>query len=457
MRLWTAQRVPFLVSALGLMTFIALEFFAVTTVLPVVVADLHGEQWYALASAAAVVAGLLGMTLAGGWADRAGPRTPLAVGGVLFVTGIAVCAAAPHIAVFVFGRLMQGIGGGLNSVVIYVLIARRLPETLRPAMFALLSAAWLLPSMAGPLAAGTLAEATSWRIMFAIVSAGAALALAGLVVVTRTEGPLPAHQQGAGTSTRRRFGWALLAAGATLALHLGGQHGALSTTAVAVLLGLPALILAASRLLPAGTLRAARGAPRLIVVRAALGATTGATEVFLVLYMQSHRGLSATVAGLVIAVGATGWGLGAWFQGRRPTDAAADERLISTATLLVLCGPVAALAYTTGAAPLGVVVAGCVLMGAGLGVQYPRITSWTLRLAPAEQRGAYSSGLQAGENMVTATFLAFAGLLVTAVAAPGSFVLLNSIFAATVCLLVWLTWSLKATTKLRDAAVSVGR
>ncbi|NLS08895.1 MFS transporter [Nesterenkonia sp. MY13] len=425
------------------MTFIALEFFAVTTVLPLVVADLDGQQWYALASAGAVVTGLLGMILAGGWADRAGPRPPLVIGGILFVTGIVLCAAAPHISIFVLGRLLQGIGGGLNSVVIYVLIGRKLHEDLRPALFALFSAAWLLPSMAGPLAAGTLAELTSWRIMFGIVSIGAALSLIGLIRSTRTEKPL--ETSGSGAADRvllsRSMLWALLAAGAALALHLGGQSDGALTTVTALLLGGPLLMLAASRLLPAGTLRLVRGAPRLVVIRAVLAASSGATEIFLVLYMQSHRGLSATIAGLVIAVGATGWAVGAWYQGRSQTDENTDYRLITTGAVLVLAGPMAALLYVTGNAPLGVVVAGCALMGAGFGTLYPRITSATLRLAPQEQHGRFSSGLQAGESMATAGMLALAGAAATTFSAPASFILINTFAVAAVGFAATLTLS----------------
>ena len=51
-RLWTARTWPFIVSTLVLMTSIAFEAFAITTVLPVAMADLGGVQWYSLAFSA---------------------------------------------------------------------------------------------------------------------------------------------------------------------------------------------------------------------------------------------------------------------------------------------------------------------------------------------------------------------------------------------------------------------
>jgi MFS family permease len=123
-RLWTARSWPFVTSTLALMTFIAFESFAITTVLPVVMSDLHSPRWYSMAYAATLTTALLGTILGGNWADRHGTRPPLLAGGVLFLLGIALCALAPSTAVFVLGRLLQGFGGGIDSVVLYVLIAR---------------------------------------------------------------------------------------------------------------------------------------------------------------------------------------------------------------------------------------------------------------------------------------------------------------------------------------------
>ena len=95
-RLWTARTWPFIVSTLVLMTSIAFETFAITTVLPVAMADLGGVQWYSLAFSATITAGLIGMVVGGNWSDLSGPRRPLMLGGTLFVLGIALCVIAPN-------------------------------------------------------------------------------------------------------------------------------------------------------------------------------------------------------------------------------------------------------------------------------------------------------------------------------------------------------------------------
>ena len=53
-RLWSRGTRPVVAATLGLMTAIAVESFAVTTVLPVVAAELDATAWYSLAFAATI-------------------------------------------------------------------------------------------------------------------------------------------------------------------------------------------------------------------------------------------------------------------------------------------------------------------------------------------------------------------------------------------------------------------
>ena len=401
-RLWTRQTWPFITSVLALMTFIAFESFAVTTVLPVAMADLDGAQWYSLAYAATITAALVGMVVGGNWADRSGPRTPLVVGGSLFLLGLMLNVAAVDITTFIIGRLLQGIGGGIDSVILYVLIARHIPERARPHMFGLLTTAWLVPSLAGPVVAGALAELMNWRSVFGIVFLGAGASLLSLLRVSKT----PREQ--AATAPQREHAWtgivgrngglAVLAAGLLVVLHLSGQLDPRLSVGVAVGASL-ALMVTARSILPAGTLTL-RGTPqRLIVLRAILGATVTTTDLYLTFYLQAERGYSPTTAGLVIAIAAAGWALGAWFQGRFPSTLRSHRQLILVATILVITGPATVLAYTVIDVPLWVVVIAGVLMGTGMGTAYPRLSSATLALANPDEQGAYSSALQTGESM----------------------------------------------------------
>ncbi|MEU6034419.1 MFS transporter [Actinomadura sp. NPDC047616] len=147
-------------------TLMAFEQMAVGTVMPMTARELDGLSLYAWAFSGTLIASVFAIVLAGGWSDRSGPVRPLMVGLVTFVTGLAVAGSATAMWVFVLGRAVQGVGSGLAMVPLYVLIARVYPESLRPRVFAALSAAWVLPSLLGPALGGAVAEHAGWRWVF---------------------------------------------------------------------------------------------------------------------------------------------------------------------------------------------------------------------------------------------------------------------------------------------------
>lgn len=393
------------VGVVGLMSCIAFESFAVITVMPVLARDLAAENWYSLAFAATSATSLVGMTIGGGWADRRGPMRPLFVGASLFLTGIALCALAPTMSVFIVGRLLKGLGGGIDLVVMYVIVAKVVPGSLRPRMFGLLTAAWLVPAMVGPLLFGLLTSAVSWRVVFALVAVGAAASLLTLLRVARG---IPAADAGA-TVFGRRFAWAGVAAGAVVVLHVGGQQET-PQLFVWVAVGAVAVGLAVTmgRLLPRGTLRAVPGIPRLVITAALLTGGLNATDTYIPLFLQYERGYTPALAGVVVATGTVGWLLGAWIQGRSSAPAG-SPRALRWAGLLVLCGPVSALSLATFSAPVAVVVLGCVLMGAGMGIAYPQIAAAVLDASEPVEHGANSSSLKVGESLGTSGLLAVTG------------------------------------------------
>ena len=111
----------------ALIAFVAFEAMAVTTVMPTVARDLDGVALYALNFAAPLASGVVGMVAAGMWSDRRGPVVPLLVSLVLFSLGLVVCGTAPSMEVLVAGRVLQGLGGGALTVVLYVVVGLVFP------------------------------------------------------------------------------------------------------------------------------------------------------------------------------------------------------------------------------------------------------------------------------------------------------------------------------------------
>src|SRR3712207_6635281 len=84
---------PYALTTIGSWSLIflsAFESLAVTTIMPIVTADLDGRALYALAFSATLAAGVIGMVLAGAWADSRGPARSLLTAIGLFAAGLAL-------------------------------------------------------------------------------------------------------------------------------------------------------------------------------------------------------------------------------------------------------------------------------------------------------------------------------------------------------------------------------
>src|SRR3954453_23473753 len=149
-----------------LVTFIAFEAMAVGTAMPTAVAQLHGLAWYAWPFSAFLVAQVVGMVVGGDLGDRRGARVALPWGVAAFASGLLTAGLAGDMAVFVAGRAVQGLGGGVISVVLYVVAGSAYEPALRPRLVGAIRAAWVLPALVGPVIAGLLATPASWRWVF---------------------------------------------------------------------------------------------------------------------------------------------------------------------------------------------------------------------------------------------------------------------------------------------------
>lgn len=256
---------------------------------------------------------LLGIIISGRYIDRDGPWPVLAAGLGTFGVGLLLSGVAPSVAVLLAGRALQGLGGGAISTALYTAVNLAYPDTLRPRMMALLSTAWVVPTLVGPALAGFTADALGWRVVFLGILPLLAV-LAGVVAPSfRALRPAPATAAATRSGT---LSWALrttLGAGLFLfGLSLTSPLTALAAVLTGVLIGFPAL----RRLLPPGTLAARPGLGAVVASRALFSAAFAGVQVFLAVLVTNVQGYSASVAGLVLASGSVSWTLGTWLQER---------------------------------------------------------------------------------------------------------------------------------------------
>jgi MFS family permease len=413
---------PISIGTTALISLFAVEYIAVGTAMPTVARALDGLPLYALAFGATIAASVIGMILGGWWADNSGPRPVLMVGTGTFAAGLLGAGTSPTMELFVASRGLQGLGTGMATVAIYVVIAQRVPDLLRPRMFSLLAAAWVVPGLVGPIFTGLMVEHVGWRWVF--------LGVVPLVVVSIGV-LLPALDRTTRSDAAPYLGvttivWAVVAAVSVGVLNLGGER----IDARDVLVGLPfvvVLCIAAWRLLPPGTFTLGRGLPSVISARGAIGASFMASEAYLPLLLQELHDYSPAEAGGVLAIGSVTWAGGSWLQGRLPDQV--DRFRVMVLGCAVILGGTLALLASVGLGWPGwtiLVIWGATILGVGLA--YPTTSLLTMRLSPREVLGRNSSSLQVSEALGSAVSLAAVGAAFTALYA-GS---LHSAFVAVV-------------------------
>ncbi|MBN6149549.1 MFS transporter [Xanthomonas sp. AmX2] len=407
----------------ALVSLIAFEALAVAAAMPTVARELDGLRLYALAFGGTLATSVIGMSVAGRWSDARGPAAPLWSGLACFVCGLLLAGWATHMPMLLAGRLVQGLGAGAISVALYVLVARLYPEPMRPRIFAAFSAGWVVPSLIGPSISGLIVEHVGWRWVFLAVPLLALPAALLLQPALRRLPPRPAPGRGRPGPVL----WSAGAAAGVCLLYLGGQQrGALALAMVVPALAL--LALCAWRLLPAGTLRAARGLPSVIALRGLAGSAFFGCEAFLPLLLSRERGLSPTWAGVALSIGALGWFAGSWYQGHYGQRGSRLRRLRIGGALMLsgIAGTALALHPSV---PPALAMLGWTAAGLGMGLIYPTLSVLTLTLSPPAQQGENSSALQLSEAIAVATTLAVGGSLFAALLARSATLAYLSTFA----------------------------
>lgn len=300
------------VGIVSVVLLIAFEATAVGTAMPVAARELDGVSLYAFAFSGYFTTSLFGMVLAGQWSDRRGPLGALTTGIAAFGAGLLLSGTAGAMWLFILGRAVQGLGGGLVIVALYVVVGRAYPERLRPAIMAAFAASWVVPSIVGPLASGAVTEHLGWRWVFVGIPALVVfpLALALPQIRRRAGGPVDPSARAA-SFDRRRIRLALgISFGAGLLQYAAQDLRWLSLVPGAA--GAALLVPAVLGLLPRGTYRAARGLPSVVLLRGVAAGSFIAAESFVPLMLVTQRGLSPTLAGFSLAAGG---GRGRWGRG----------------------------------------------------------------------------------------------------------------------------------------------
>ncbi|MGW7415124.1 MFS transporter [Streptomyces sp. NPDC054863] len=417
---------PYAALTLGITAVMFLTGFAALAVvptLPVAAQELDGVALFPLVAGCFVAASLLGGVLGGDWADRSGARRPIMAGTVLAVATLVVSGLSTTVWQLAAGRFLDGLAAGMITVAVNAAIAQNYPEHLRPRALALLSTCWIVPSLVGPPVAGLVAEWSSWRTVFlglAVLTALPALAVVFMLRDRAEEVPYEKGKLSDPEAASHRPGLRLAAAvsvGAAL-----GQYAASGWDTAHLLYAVAALALLgvfAPRLLPPGTLRAARGLPASVLLRGLASGVFFTLEAFVPLMLVTVREVPPVQTGLAFTGAAVFWAGAAWVQSRR-LGRFPRHRVVAAGALLLAVAVVLAAVGTFPSVPALTAAPAMVVAAVGMGLLAPSLTLLSLSHTPPDRQGYASSAMQTTQNLGQIVVLGVASALFNAALGAGA-------------------------------------
>lgn len=388
-----------LLGSVVLITLFAFESLATVTVIPTVLSDLGGADWLPLASGAALATQVVTSAAAGPLVNWRGPRPILITGVTLFALGLLVAGFAPHILVFVGGRALQGLGGGLAIVPLYVLVGSVAKPANRAKFFAAFSMAWVLPSLVGPPIAGYVVEWVGWRPIFwavPVLVAAASFSLIPLLTGLENKPGYVDARLARQSLVAMLVGAALLGAQFSSSVHGWKALALLAVTLTVALVGL-------AKLLPRGTFRLQVGIPSLVAARGLTIAAQVSASSLIPMVLQALHGFSPGQAALVVGAGSVSWSVGSAVQARVVRG---RERLVQAGSALLAIGIGSLVVLPSPGAwwPVGIV--GVLLAGLGIGLVNATISDLTLGRLPQRDHAEASAALQVADTAGPALALA---------------------------------------------------
>lgn len=394
----------------------AMNLYFTAALMPSIVADIGGQQYYAWVTTSFVIAAIIASLFVSRVLEWKGPTFAYLIAFIVFALGAISNAASANMEFLIIGRIVQGLGGGLLAGLGYAVIRSSLPEALWAKATGAVSAMWGLGTLFGPALGGIFAEFGLWRWAYG------ALAIASLLLITISQrsfrgvkiagykSPLP-------LASLLPLLLAIVAISVSSILPIGWP------TFIAIGIGIVFLIAfvsierkSSNTILPRITYK--RGNPLKWVYLTVAALSAGVmVENFIPLFGQQLAGLSPLIAGFLGAVLSLAWVIAQLFvvsvEGQ-----AARKRAIRMGPVLLTIGLVAygllqaenASLFTVNTWAVALFVA-----GAGIGIAWPLlgVAAMSSTTDPAEG-GKAAAAITTTQLIAFSVTSALAGTLMTA-------------------------------------------
>ncbi|MCQ9162602.1 MULTISPECIES: MDR family MFS transporter [unclassified Arthrobacter] len=277
----------------------------VSTSLPVILSDLHGDQTaYTWVVTATLLATTISTPIWGKLADLSNRKVLLQLALVVFVVASAIAGFSQDTSMLITMRVFQGLGAGGLTALSQIVMADIISPRERGKYMGLFGAVMALGTVGGPLIGGFITDAINWRWNFFVALPFAAIAI--ILIQKTLHLPVQAKRK----VSIDYAGIVLLSAGVSLLLvwvSLAGTQFDWASTTTALMVGGAAAALvafvivelkASEPIIPLAMFRN-RTFTLSVVASISVGVSMFGTSVFLAQYMQLARGANATQSGLM--------------------------------------------------------------------------------------------------------------------------------------------------------------
>ncbi len=400
------------------LTLAALDQNIVATALPRITDELGGLQHLSWVVTSFIVASTVSAPLYGKLSDLYGRKPAFIASISIFLAGSALCGFAASMGGLIAFRAIQGLGAGGLIVLAQTVIGDLVSPRERGRYQGMFAAVFAACSVAGPLLGGFITQYASWRWIFYVNVPVGGAALAFIAVGLR---PRPLRE----APRLDLLGAILLIAGTCsllLVLSWGGNTYAwtsvplLGLTVIAI--GSFVLLALAEQLVVQPILPPALFGNSVFVVGAAVIALATmalfAAVVFLPLMFQLLMGATPAQAGLMMAP-MMGGVIVASFAGGRLVSRTGRYKVFPVFGLLAATLSYTTLAWSVGhGTDLSLIEAMLVVMGLGIGLVMPNLTTAIQNAVPRHDLGAATASAAFFRSLGGALGVALSGAVLAA-------------------------------------------
>lgn len=389
----------------------ALQILVTIIIMPTVVADLGGADYYTWPAMLYTIGSIVGAACVGPLWGALGRRKGYTVSGIAFLFATLACAVAPNMEILITARAFQGVAGGLVIGGGMALVSGLFTESLRRRILAAYQGTWMVAQLCGPVVGGAFAEIGWWRGSFWTLVP----IILGFIIMSWTKLP---DSEDAADNPRPTGRFPFLRLGTLISgifsIAFAGMADTM-TMRVALVIAAVGLLWVTfrldrqseNRIYPTGAMsvRSPVGLALLILFLGGMAQTS--VNLFLPLLLQVVHGVTPLFISFISIVISFGWTVGTfavsgWSGGR--------ERLALMAGPLMMAAGMAGLA-SLAATPgtLVLMTLAALVLGLGVGTHNVHLVARTMANAREGEERITSAAMPSVRSMGTAFGAAVAG------------------------------------------------